>query len=74
MTYRNDFIVSTNAAALHDTMNGTVTGKLIRCRDCRYFGKRMINGYWSCGRKEGCVETIPEGFCGWAVRRGENVE
>lgn len=36
MEYRNDFIVSTNDDALHDTMNGIVTGKLIRCRDCVY--------------------------------------
>ena len=36
MIYRNDFIVSTNDDALHDTMNGTVTGKLIRCRDCKH--------------------------------------
>lgn len=45
---------------------------VIRCKDCRYFGERMANGYWSCGRREGCVMTIPEGFCGWAVRRKEN--
>ena len=46
--------------------------RLIRCEDCRYFGERMTNGYWSCGRREGCVMTIPEGFCGWAVRRKDN--
>lgn len=46
--------------------------KVIRCKDCRYFGERMLNGYWSCGRREGCVMTIPEGFCGWAIRRKEN--
>lgn len=69
MKYRNDFIVSTNDDALHDTMNGTVTGKLIRCRDCRYFGRRKDSGYYTCGRKQGCVDTIPEGFCGWAVRK-----
>ena len=41
--------------------------KLIRCNECRYFGSQMESGYWSCGRDHGCVRTIPEGFCGWAV-------
>lgn len=43
--------------------------EVIRCKNCRYYGKRMINGYWRCNRNEGCVKTIPEGFCGWAERR-----
>ena len=30
------FIVGTNSDALHDTMNGTVTGELIRCKDCKH--------------------------------------
>ena len=45
--------------------------KLIRCNECRYFGSQMESGYWSCGRDRGCVRTIPEGFCGWAVKRNE---
>lgn len=71
MIYRNDFIVSTNDDALHDTMNGLVTGKLIRCKDCRYLGDKREDSYvlYTCGRQEGCVVTILEGFCGWAVRK-----
>lgn len=46
--------------------------KVIRCKDCRYYGERMANGYWTCSRPEGCVKTLPEGFCGWAIRRKEN--
>ena len=46
--------------------------ELVRCKDCRYYGKRMENGFWSCGRQQGCVMTFSEGFCGWAVRRKEN--
>lgn len=48
--------------------------ELIRCKDCRYFGRRKDSGYYTCGRKQGCVDTIPEGFCGWAVRNGKDVE
>lgn len=40
------FIVGTNSDALHDTMNGTVTGELIRCRDCKHYNPSPINmGY-----------------------------
>ena len=46
--------------------------ELVRCKDCRYYGERMENGFWSCGRQQGCIMTFPEGFCGWAVRRKEN--
>lgn len=61
------FIVGTNSDALHDTMNGTVTGELIRCRDCRYYtGKwckrdsiqvadlndRMVSGNDYCSRAD----------------------
>ena len=38
------FIVGTNSDALHDTMNGTVTGELIRCRDCKYNPKTSYTG------------------------------
>lgn len=40
---------------------------LVRCIDCRYLGDKKDDGLWTCGRMEGCVKTIPEGFCGWAV-------
>ena len=33
--YKHYFIVGTNDNALHDTMNGNVTGELIRCKDCK---------------------------------------
>ena len=33
--FKKYFIVGTNQTALHDTMNGTVTGELIRCKDCK---------------------------------------
>lgn len=42
---------------------------VVRCRDCRYYGERMVSGFWSCSRKEGCTRTLPEGFCGWGVPR-----
>lgn len=31
------FIIGTNSNALHDTMNGSVVGELIQCKDCRYW-------------------------------------
>lgn len=31
------FIVGTNSDALHDTMNGSVVGELIRCKDCFWY-------------------------------------
>ena len=48
--------------------------EVIRCKDCRYIGGRMESGYYTCRRKKGCVETIPEGFCGWAVPKMGEVE
>ena len=35
--------------------------QVIRCKDCRYYDGA------NCTRKQGCRETIPEGFCGWAI-------
>lgn len=35
--------------------------EIIRCKDCRYYDGA------NCTRKQGCRETIPEGFCGWAI-------
>lgn len=32
--FKKYFIVGTNSDALHDTMNGSVVGELIRCKDC----------------------------------------
>ena len=60
------FIVGTNSDAHHDTMNGTVTGELIRCKDCKYypFGIRFcVDSY------KHCKHMTEEGFCSWAVRK-----
>ena len=46
--------------------------EVIRCKDCRYLGTQKSTFLWTCSRKEGCVETIPDGYCGWAVRRANN--
>ena len=48
--------------------------RVIRCKDCRFIGGRMESGYYTCRRKKGCVETIPEGFCGWAIPKMYEVE
>lgn len=39
------FIVGTNSDALHDTMNGTVIGELIRCKDCKHRPHKNKDGY-----------------------------
>ena len=38
------FIVGTNSDALHDTMNGIVTGELIRCKDCKFNPRKVVLG------------------------------
>lgn len=43
------FIVGTNSDALHDTMNGSVVGELIRCR---YFNTHSVNGDGFCSYAE----------------------
>lgn len=37
--FKKYFIVGTNSHGLQDTMNGMVTGELIRCKDCKHFNK-----------------------------------
>lgn len=41
--------------------------QVVRCKDCRYFDAKAKTMDTFCTRKQGCRETIPEGFCGWAV-------
>ena len=38
------------------------------CKDCRYYDAEADDLGKLCTRREGCVVTIPEGYCGWAVR------
>lgn len=68
MTYRNDFIVSTNDDALHDTMNGLVTGKLIRCKDCKHWSADDNETYCE---ELGIFGTSPNSFCSFARKKGE---
>lgn len=70
------FIVGTNSDALHDTMNGTVTGELIRCKDCKYstayyHGEHSKLGMFTylCIEMQGHVKA--DDFCSRAERRGE---
>ena len=58
------FIIGTNSDALHDTMNGTVTGELIRCKDCRHFYQsRKQHELRVCDHARGCIDPDAEGFC-----------
>lgn len=53
------FIVGTNSDALHDTMNGSVVGELIRCKDCRWFINKECAIY--------CLSSAhEETFCSYA--------
>ena len=77
MNYRNDFIVSTNDDALHDTMNGTVTGKLIRCRDCKhakkiYFKNLPCFKLWEYSCQYFNQSVIGDGYCYLAERKTDN--
>lgn len=60
--FKKYFIVGTNQNALHDTMNGTVTGELIRCKDCRNFLENWRCLKWSAFAR-------PEGYCYKAERK-----
>ena len=66
------FIVGTNSDALHDTMNGSVVGELIRCRDCKYSKKIYIKNLpwlkqweYSCGYFN-TDSVAGDGFCSYA--------
>ena len=72
INFRKYFIVGTNDSGLKDTMNGMVTGELIRCKDCKhYYEKQWVVGG---GSYTGCwYQTIanaqPNDFCSRAERR-----
>lgn len=78
--YKHYFIVGTNDNALHDTMNGNVTGELIRCKDCRHYetdhfenfnGIPLIVSHEICMRwGDGCM-TSQDGYCFMAERKEE---
>lgn len=65
--FRKYFIVGTNSYALHDTMNGIVTGELIRCKYCD----------WYDGAESWCtfhgieIQNEEKGFCCWAEKKIE---
>lgn len=69
------FIVGTNSDALHDTMNGSVVGELIRCRDCKYARKIYIKNLpWLKQWEYSCVYSVAQvvmgdGFCSYAERK-----
>ena len=48
--------------------------QVIRCKDCRYYDASAKTMNTLCTRKQGCRETIPEGFCGWAIPKTDEVE
>ena len=54
------FIVGTNSDALHDTMNGSVVGELIRCWDCK--NREAKNGF--CKGRGWPMQLVPDDdFC-----------
>lgn len=59
------FIVGTNSDALHDTMNGIVTGELIRCKDCKFNPKRIVLGCPMAGS----MSRNDDSFCSVGKRR-----
>lgn len=67
-TCKKYFIVGTNGNALHDTMNGSVVGELIRCKDCKFYHKTEDDQF--CGH--GSVVAFDEHYCSIAERIEEN--
>lgn len=68
--FKKYFIIGTNSDALHDTMNGTVTGELTRCKDCVYFTSEKSGEHWNTCRFYDAPKTA-DGYCNDAERRGE---
>lgn len=66
------FIIGTNSDALHDTMNGTVTGELIRCNDCRHAHMSAFNPEYKRCDYTGNIKS-PQDYCSWAERRNPDV-
>jgi hypothetical protein len=74
MEYRRYFIVGTNADSLYDCMNGTVTGELVRCKDCKWYGrsdKRRFYRGMDCLQNR--IDTIvpDRDYCSRAERKEE---
>lgn len=44
--YKKYFIVGTNDNALHDTMNGNVTGELIQCKECQGYDEGRCHWWY----------------------------
>ncbi|HAB93374.1 MAG TPA: hypothetical protein DCF49_01190 [Lachnospiraceae bacterium] len=60
------FIVGTNSDALRDTMNGIVTGELIRCKNCKY-NSNMEGNYVDCAIIPQMFGKTPDdNYCSWA--------
>ena len=59
--YKHYFIVGTDDLALHDTMNGTVTGELISCKDCKHHHGTDCE-VWDYRKTE------DDKWCAWAER------
>ena len=65
--FKRYFIVGTNDSCLHGTMNGAVTGELIRCKDCKYY--YVLNEVRGNCSEYNFVGKIPSDFCSWAERK-----
>ena len=70
------FIIGTNSNALHDTMNGTVTGELIRCKDCKfskayYHGSESNLGMFTYLCTQGLYGMNADDYCSRAERKEE---
>jgi hypothetical protein len=61
------FIVGTNSDALHDTMNGTVTGEIIRCKECKWW--KFSGREYYCDEKDAMAEPCENDFCSRAERK-----
>lgn len=68
------FIVGTNSDALHDTMNGTVIGELIRCKDCTHQHTNTITGMKQCLLPNGYTPLGDDNdYCSYAERKPPQV-
>jgi len=66
--FKKYFIVGTNSEGLQDTMNGIVTGELIRCKDCKHWDGDDYETFCS---ELGIFGTDPNSFCSYGQRRKE---
>lgn len=65
------FIVGTNSDALHDTMNGIVTGEIIRCKDCHWYIESEVFKGKDCTHFSGLTYPNPDDYCSYAERKEE---